>query len=287
MKIFGHTDMDGRACLAVMGSRYPDAKLIFYNYWYDNKIFDDVKPGERVVFVDITPRMEALTRIMEITNDITILDHHSSSIRMLKEANLTFPGKMIEDGQGACKLAWEYAYPDKPIPRGIQYIAEYDNWERTHDNQKFYYGIHSFNTFPTNNIWDSILVDNELAVTRIMDIGKTVMSYIIPFYKRLVNSYSIVGLVDNLYPAILLNQGAVDSAVFDSLKESYDVYARVVMGKDLEWLVSVTTKCNDIDLSLLADKFSGGGHAKSSGFRVKHLSDFFNVQDTPLWDSIQ
>lgn len=277
--------MDGRCAAAIMLRKFPDAQLIPYNYWYDpDRSINRVAKDEAVVFVDITPTLYNLKLLMDITSDITIIDHHSSSKKDLINAGLEFPGIQEYDGIGACELVWKYYIPDKPIPFGIRCIAEYDAWQRNADNKRFNFGIQTFNTFPTNGVWDRILRDDTQALNRILDTGAKVLSYLVPYYKRLVRSYSISGYINyreadgsvQQRSAIFLNAPAADSSVFDDAEGSFDVYIRGVFGKNQKWLISITTNRDDIDVSSFAREFGGGGHAKSSGCSVEDLFDLFS-----------
>lgn len=282
MRIFYHgSDADGIACGAILTRKYPEAIMVRYNYWYSpEKSIDLVEPNEPVIFADITPTIDNLQRLMSITKDITIIDHHSSSITDLKNAGLSFPGIMKEDGLGACALVWEWC-SDKPVPTGIRYIAEYDAWERTPENKMFHFGLASFSTFLNNQIWDYILHEDLNYIQRIMDQGRSVMKYLVPFYTKLLRSYSFYGYVNpevadgKHLTAIFLNQGGVDSSIFDGCNEKYDVYFRGVFGKDRKWLVSVSTEREDIDVSKIASNLGSGGHAKAAGFATDEISDFF------------
>jgi uncharacterized protein len=282
MRIFYHgSDLDGIACGAILTRKYPEATMVRYNYWYDpEKSIDLVEPNEPVIFADITPTVPNLQRLMNITKDITIIDHHASSVHDLKELGLSFPGIMKEDGLGACALAWEWC-SKKPLPVGIRYIAEYDDWQRTPENKMFHFGMLSFSTFLNNDIWDYILRDDIVYIQRIMEQGRCVLKYLAPHYTKLLRSYSFYGYVNpeltdgKQLTAIFLNQGGVDSSIFDNCKEPFDVYFRAVFGKDRKWLVSITTTRNDIDVSKIASKFESGGHAKASGFATPEIADFF------------
>ena len=288
MKIFHHaSDLDGRCCGAILLRAYPNCELYPYNYWYDPETYIDiVQKDEPVIFADITPTPPNLERLMNITENITIIDHHSSSFDDLESLGLQFPGIMTRDGLGACALVWEWCQKDrphpKPVPFGVQCIAEYDAWERKTDNIRFHYGIQTFNTFPTNWIWDEILKDDQKTLSVILRSGRAISDYLTSWYKRQVRSYAIEGRVaytrgDKIveYPAIFINQGGVDSSIFDSLEKKYDVYIRGTFGKARRWSISITTESEDVDVSMIARDFEGGGHVKAAGMVVDDLSDFF------------
>ena len=288
MKIFVHTDLDGRACGAILARRHKKngklAEVSFYNYFYrpENSILL-AKPDEEIIFADITPKLEDLQRLMKITKNITIIDHHTSSIKDLKQIDFKFPGIQIEDGLGACVLTWKYFCKEfNTMPRGLTWIAEYDAWERTTTNKEFVTGMSRYITYPVSTIWDKILADDDGFITEILRHGKEYLSYLTPWYKRLSNNYSIPGFVNDdsgdptkRLTAVFLNQASVDSSVFDELKRPFDVYFRGVFGKNQVWLVTVTTNRNDIDLSEFARKFGGGGHRKNAGFAADDIYDFF------------
>jgi len=284
MKLFFHSsDLDGQCSGAILTRRFPEARLFPYNYFYEpSRSIDLVEKEESVIFADITPTPDNLKRLMMMTNDITIFDHHSSSLRELERAHLVFPGIMTEDGVGACALVWEWYCKDKQLPLGIRCISEYDAWERTPENKMFNFGLKSFNTMPTNHIWDKILADDDITVQKILNLGRSHLSFLVPWYKRLVRSYAISGYVDdesgrpeNRYTAVLMNQANVDDSIFDDVDGVFDIYLRAVYGKHLCWLVSITTNRDDIDVSKMAERYNGGGHRKSAGFAVDDIYEIF------------
>jgi oligoribonuclease NrnB/cAMP/cGMP phosphodiesterase (DHH superfamily) len=107
--------------------------------------------------------------------------------------------------------------------------------------------------------------------------GRAILGYLVPWYKILVKAYGISGTIDGRR-ALILNQGGVNSFVFDSVINKYDVFVRYVKGRDAGWRCSITTERPDIDVSAIAEKYGGGGHMKAAGFRVEKLEDFF-VED--------
>lgn len=275
MKIYCHVDLDGRAAGAIVARRYRDASVHLYNYFYDfQHSFGEVEPNEALVFVDITPNIDTLKDLMVVTKKITIIDHHGDED--LKEAGLEFAGKINDDGYGACRMVWEYYYPDRDLPQGIRWISDYDNWVRYPSNKQFQFGLSTFNTYPTSRIWDKILLDDEGFLHHVLKRGKAALEYLEPWYKQLVRSYAFPAQLGE-YKALFLNQGAVDSSVFDSVEETYDIYVRGTYGKSQEWLVSLTTERDDLDLGELARQWGGGGHKKSAGLKVSDINSLLRV----------
>ena len=276
MKCFYHSgDLDGHCAGAILKKRFPDAEIIGYNYFYQiDKSVGKIIKDEPVIFADITPVPEHLKVVMSLTSDITIIDHHSSSLDDLNQAGLSFPGIVKPGGIGACVLTWQWCFPELEVPLGVRYIGEYDDWQRTPENIYFHFGIRTFSTFPGAFIWDDVLNNKLNVIDKLVTTGNNVSNYLFPWYKKLIRSYGIEGSIDG-HSTLFINQPNVDSSIFDSVDGSFDYYIRAVFGKSLEWLISITTDRNDLDVSEIARKYGGGGRKKTAGFRVKSIKEFF------------
>lgn len=280
MKIYYHAqDLDGRCSGAIVARRYPHASIVPYNYWYDTNytfFHEDrqINKNEELIFVDICPRMEVLDIIMDITTNITVIDHHITAYNDVTEAKL--PINLVYNGEypGACYHVWKYYYPDKPVPEAVQLIAERDMWIRTKpDHDQLHFGLSSLTTFPTSRHWDRLLADHQ-SISTIKAIGKNIVGYVKPWYATLLRLYSIEGMIGDK-KAIFLNQGAVDSMVFDEVAGRYQIYARGTYAKDCSWHISLTSdRDKDVDVSIIARRHSGGGHKTAAGFKVDSLDEF-------------
>lgn len=282
MKVFYHSsDLDGKCSGAILARKFPHAEVYSYNYYQEwCKPFDSIKEGERLIFGDIVPNEHVFEKILERTKNIVILDHHESTYDDHLRRGWSFEGELIRGGLGACLLVWKHCYSNSPVPQGVQWIAEYDDWQRTSENMAFNFGMNTFNSFPKGRVWDRVLRNDTATNKVLLRNGNVILNYLRPWYKRLVKSYAIEGeLVKGIYGrecrCILLNQGAVDSSVFDSLEKKYDIYFRVTFGKSGKWNVSATTDNDDIDVTVLARHFDGGGHRNSGGFATDKIENFF------------
>ena len=278
MKIYVHSaDRDGFCCGGILKQVFPDVDIRLYNYFYDwDRSFGDVEPNEEIIFADVIPRKENLLNLLVITENITLIDHHPSALRDLEKIGRSFPGLIDTTGLGACSLVWKYYFPDIPMPKAVEWISEYDVWKRTPENMAFNFGLQTLTVLPNHRIWKKLLSNDEGLLQYVMRQGKAILNYLTPWYSRLVRSYSIEGMIEGR-STIFLNVGGVDSSVFDSVSNQYDICLRGVIGKDQEWHLSMTTTREDLDLSLIAESFGGGGHAKSSGLKVSKLEDIFKM----------
>ena len=98
--------------------------------------------------------------------------------------------------------------------------------------------------------------------------GETIQTYRNNFNKGIIKSLSFFTEWEG-YKVVCVNQGSTNSQIFDSVDEDYDIMAPFSFNGS-EWRVSLYTK-KDIDVSAIAVKYGGGGHAQAAGFRCKEL----------------
>jgi len=282
LKIYYHvSDLDGKCSGAIVARRYPNAMIIPYNYWYDfERTFcntdKSVDKDEELIFVDICPRADTLINLLEITKNILVIDHHDTSYEDLKSNN--FPIKHVFDTNnemGACRLVWEYFYPNIHVPEAVKLIAERDVWKRTIENDKFHFGMLSLSNFPTSRHWDKLLSDHPI-VDSVKNIGKHILGYLVPWYQLLICQYGIEGTIDG-HSAIFINQGGIDGTIFDSIYNKYRIHLKGVYCRDQSWHMTISTDRSntDIDVGKIAYRYGGGGRSTVAGFKVEEISEVF------------
>lgn len=89
-------------------------------------LLGDRVAGERVLFLDIAPKAAVLAGWrMEA---YAILDHHKTAeadLARVPEAN-----KVFDMTRSGCALAWQYFYPDTPMPRVFEAVEARDLWQK-------------------------------------------------------------------------------------------------------------------------------------------------------------
>ncbi len=279
--IYHSKDLDGFASGTIIKLKYPDAKMVGYDYGQD---FNAKVCNEPVIMADVSfPIEEMLQLAKDSGSQLTWIDHHISSIERYEnyvENNGHFLTPFTKIGIAACELTWMYLFPDKDVPLAITLLSEYDVW-KNQDIDKwnniimpFQYGMrlycNSLDTFPID-----VLTDESL-VAKIIEEGKVVLRYQEKFNeqqcKRAAFEYKFQG-----YSALCLNVSGFNIDVF---KCSYDESKHDIMltfrfdGKG--WYFSVYTKKETIDCSDIAKQNGGGGHRKAAGFYVEKITDIFN-----------
>src|ERR1035437_1030488 len=270
-------DLDGHSSGAIIKLKYPDCKVIGFDYGQDLP-YEEIKSGEPIIMADVSMKMPQMLELAKYSNwQLTFIDHHISAIKDYKEFvgyGETFCTAVLDNTKSACEGTWKYLFPDKQMPRAISLLGIYDTWRKNEsgfdwENEvlPFQFGMRMFcnspETFPTELFTDDSLVNG------IIEKGKTILQY-----QAQVNETNCKGAFEIEFEglrAICLNGAGFNSDVFKSV---YDEAKHDIMmpfkfdGK--QWIISMyTTK--EIDLSVIAKKYGGGGHAKASGAQFKKL----------------
>lgn len=292
--IYHSRDLDGYASGAIVKKKYPDAILIGYDYGQELMLGGNNPAEHNVIMIDVSlDSMEQMFELAKKCKSLTWVDHHLSAIRKYDAVKDEEPANFIailEDGIAACEGGWKYLFPNEKMPRAIELLGKYDTW-RNQDKElwemeilPFQYGMrlkcNSAESFPMELLDGPLyqLVTNPIdnMIEAIIRNGHVILEYQAKTNEtqcKKAFEFEFEGL-----RAICLNGGGFSSDVFKSV---YDESKHDVMipfqfdGKTKEWNFSMyTTK--DIDVSEIAIKYGGGGHAKAAGMQFKQLPDFLS-----------
>ncbi len=281
--IYHSRDLDGYTSGAIIKRKYPDAKLIGFDYGQELQL-DSEDVGKPIIMSDVSMKMPQMLKLAETSKwQLTWVDHHISAIKEYKEFvgdGETFCKAVLDNTISACEGTWKYLFPNEPMPRAILLLGEYDTWRKQDlkrwENEilPFQYGMrmicNSPETFPTY-----LFNNNEEDIIEIIKAGNTILKYQTQVNESACKAafeYEFEGL-----RCICLNGGGFSSDVFKSVYDENKHDAMMPFkydGKDKQWILSLYgTK--DIDLSLVAKKWGGGGHKSACGFQVKDITTVF------------
>lgn len=279
--IYHSRDLDGMCSGAIIKKRYPEATLIGFDYGQGlQKLLDLIPAKEPIIMADVSlPMVDMLLLSEHSGRQLTWIDHHASAIADYKSFFIQNDGlitSVLEDGIAACEGTWKYLFPDKDMPRAVELLGQYDTW-RNQDKSKwdneiipFQFGmrmdINSAETFPQE------MLTNKAPVDYIIEIGNVIIKY-----QSAQNSLAMHGsfVIDFEGLRVLAcNGGGFNSQAFESKwdEEFHDAMMPFKFNGE-KWTFSLyTTK--DIDLSVIAKKYGGGGHKKACGFMMTELPTF-------------
>lgn len=267
--IYHLADHDGKGAAAIVRSVYPDIEFMGFNH--DMEIpYDNIRKHDQIVVCDISLPLDFMAELNEKA-DLTWIDHHISVIDQYEkriQAGSLKPIKGIRRvGTAAMLLTWEYYYPDKPVPLGLKLLGLNDIFDLKDKRVRpFEYAMQSLGVNrPGDKIWIDLIHD-EIDIPEMVEKGRAILSYIRNRNFRLVRAEAFETTY-NGFKCICANIPQGYSEFYDSIDniKDYDVMINFYMNKKNKWNLSFYTTKDDVDVSKIAEKFGGGGHAKASG----------------------
>lgn len=289
--IFYHNDLDGHCSGAIAKLTIPPAEMREINYGHDFP-WDEVG-GRDVYMLDYSLDAEDMIRLRD-TCQLTWIDHHYNITKQVNDlcgANGQIEGLRSYDGWAACELSWRYFVNptnDFQMPLAVRLAGIYDtqgfkqmmSTALGKQALHFQYGMRGLQTDPKNqstvdNLWSALLLNSQRDqfARDIAANGRLVFEYQLQRNAKLMESYSFPAylwgykvLAANLPPG----SGSVTfESVWDNKK--YDIMCMFAWDGDY-WRYSLYTDKPGIDVSEIARKFGGNGHAQAAGFRRVDLA---------------
>lgn len=223
--------------------------------------------GHDVLLVDFSYKLPVLEQIIAQAKSVTILDHHKTAeadIQPLLDAGRVH-GEFDMARSGAA-MAWDWCFPDEDRPRLIEYIQDRDLWQfNLEGTREISAALFSYDQ--DFEVWKNILaaLEDEEGMEFMVRIGQILrrkhnkdLDDILKATKRrmLICGYSVP--VANL-PYIFASDAGNLMAEGELFSASY------FDGPDGRKF-SLRSKDTGMDVSEIAKRFGGGGHARAAGF---------------------
>lgn len=268
--------------------------VIGYNYGQSTP---DLSEYGKVIMCDISFPIEEMERIAVRDFDNFIwLDHHISAIKG------NYPGYCgIRDVEyAACELTWKFFFPDEKMPEIVRLLGRYDCFghKGTAEEKKvleFQYGARAV----ISNLQEAYRYLNECIdeepdmeegdesiLYTILEAGHNIYSYLcteaLLSYKNgfvivLKEPTSTSGDTETLRKFVCINKERFNPINFgiDYHKDGYDGAAcfHYANGK---WNFSLYNDNGEVDCSIIAKQFGGGGHKGASGFVTENITHIIN-----------
>lgn len=294
-------DFDGLFCREIARKFLPDAEFIGWDFSDKPVVFPQGQiyildlPVDQVLgfkFLGGNASIDERSIYQSVKDRLIWIDHHKSAI----ESHPTYiPGYRI-DGVAACRLAWQWfanqqldhgpfsgtpqwdkqAFVNRTVaePLAVRLAGEYDVWDHRGDGDvELQFGLDSQTSIP----WASILQvspESEKLAKLLVDSGKMAMQCYAKRDSDVMNTRSFIVQWEGL-KFLALTTARCNSNTFaakDIPETGHDaLMAFYFNGK--KWTVSLyhANHRKDIDLSLIAVKYGGGGHRGACGFTTDKL----------------
>ena len=297
IKLFTHTDLDGVSCEILGRIAFgEDIDVVRCGYGnIDDKVEEFINSDEeydKLFITDISVKKELADALNNVSDKVILLDHHKTAL-WLNEYPFALVQVEDESVGKMCGAYLFYEYLKKnheefndtlALKLFVKYVRMYDTWEwkEKYDNiipkrlNDLMY-MDSPNEFIDKMIYR---LGNNLAIFDDTDLMKLqIEQTYINSYIAQKNETLIVN--DSLFPEHIVGIVFADkyiSELGNKLCELHPELDFAVLINMSTLTVSYRTVKDDLDLSVIAKGFGGGGHPKASGsrFDASIVNDMLN-----------
>lgn len=253
--------IDGTSAAYAAYSFNPNFQFIGWNLNTDTVMFDEFQ-NTTIGFFDCAPTPKMWSSLFERNNQILVVDHHIGNKSELSDkSNCVFD---MEKSGGM--LAWEYFFPTLPIPLLIWHIGKRDLWDFTDpDTRIIGYGLIDNPAITYETLGDVNIEDiKTLGLNKVQQLNDKLAS-LEPTRVKLDGTEIVVADIKSF---------DFSSECAEYLYEKFtDVNFVCVYFKlpDDKFKLSFRTNKDNVNLSIIAKQYGGGGHAKAAGATVQNL----------------
>ena len=222
--------------------------------------------GKEIYMIDFSYKKEMLLEIEKNAKSFVVLDHHKTAEEAVKAVKVH---RFAKDMSG-CGLAWEYFFPDMPMPKLVSYVQEGDlnrsGLLHTHEILKMIYAApFTFQAFAKLELE----LEDKKTFKKCIEIG----TYYSQYFKRtaeiLAEDAELVSFEGHQVYAVNVPR-IFKHEVAQQLWQKHGHHFAIVWYETVNGAKSVSMRSDgDVDVSALAQKYGGGGHLAASAFRVK------------------
>lgn len=264
------------SCSDGFGACWAAHKLLGNKATYHAGRYGEAPPdvaGKHVAIVDFSYDLETVKAITKSAASLIILDHHKTAFERLSG----LPELHFNNDHSGAILSWQYFHPGKEPPRFLKYIEDRDLWKWELPYSKEFsaaFDMVPFDFFEYEKFEDDSVVDD--AINR----GKYILAYSKTVIKKIADN-----AVERSWrgkKVMLVNSSHWMSEIGNKLALDCDFV--VIWYYDHQaHKTRVSLRCfhEDIDVSVIAKLYGGGGHKKAAGFelpRDKHIESLFDEE---------
>lgn len=255
----GFCDDGFAAALVVWLAHAKDIELFAGNY---GKPTPDVT-GRDVIIVDFSYPRAVMETMADQAASILMLDHHKTAMEDMagfSRENCTIVFDMARSG---AMLAWDHFKPWGSTT-GLEFcrfIQDRDLWKKElSGTEEFTMGLRSY---PQDlHLWEEFFKNGPL---KLIEEGIGILRY----YRQTVEAAKKIHFeaeIDGVLVPVCNSTFALASDVAGELSEGRP-FAAVFYQTAEGYVYSLRSRKGGMDVSAIAKKFGGGGHAQASGFR--------------------
>lgn len=290
---------DGLGAAWAMRRAIPRVELVASHYGTAPPL--ELAAGRHVVLADFSYKRADLLSLAAVAASVLVLDHHKSAINDLASAVTAAPNweqhvsrvtgpnadvyrvqALFDMARSGAVIAWEFFNAGEGVPPFFLYLQDRDLWTRRLPGvDEFAMALRSY---PLEvEAWDELAPLYSETPARLAHEGVPILRY----HRKLVAETAAATQRGRFWldgspleVRVCNAPGFMASDLGNMLAEGCDTFAAVY--RDAPWGcdVSLRSSPGGTDVAAVAERFGGGGHARSAGLAVRRIADFLEILDT-------
>ncbi len=219
--------------------------------------------GKIIYFLDFSYQKDVMLEIKKIAKSLIIIDHHKTTIDTLEVAD----DHLFDIDHSGAVLSWMYFHKNKPTPQILKYVEGVDLWRFElplirEVNQYIRIFAHDF------AVWNELAreLESEQGFAKASEIGSLLEKKNKITVGKMANRAEEV--VFEGYPCLAVNSTSNISEIGNKLSTTKPPIS-IIWFKDKNKLSVSLRSDGSVDVSEIAKKYGGGGHASAAGFSVE------------------
>lgn len=226
--------------------------------------------GRDVVVVDFSYKRSVMETMYLKAGSLLVLDHHKSAQADLAD----LPFAMFDMERSGAGMAWDRFHPGQPRPALVDLVEDNDLWRHALQGVKEFQLRLEMEPMDFAN-WDRIAEMSERELETFIAEGGVL--------KRAFDS-AVADLLTGRYAVTLAGESGLAANASGKYSSELGHHLAALSGsfgmvwRQIDGVLKISLRsCGDYDVSLLAEKFGGGGHRNAASFTVPVNIDSYAI----------
>lgn len=285
IKLFTDNDLDGVGCAILGLLAFKELSIEYCGYNNINEKLIEFIKNDNDTFIYITDLSvnDEVAQMLEKRGKVCLIDHHKTALELNK---YNFASVIVEiDGVLQCgtSLFYDYLIDSRPfeskigIINFVENVRLYDTWDWKKFNKQTPKDLNDILKIIGITDFIDTMINNSFELTKL---DKTMLKYrrneIDEFIKRKLKTVKYTDFQGFKIASVLCDTYAYTSELGNKMCEVLDI--------DIAFLIYdggvALRSLGDIDVSVIAKHFGGGGHKNAAGFKINtDFSKLLNLEN--------
>lgn len=261
------TDGLGAALAAMDAMPYDTEWIAAKPGWDILSLYTGRIKGRRIYLLDYSFKRPVMEKLVELGAMVTVIDHHKTAEADLKD--LVGCVCVFDMNHSGAVLSWKFFHPEDEVPELFQYIETRDLWKFDLPYApEVSTAIQSYGHNPKDACWDDMIHNWRDWYPRLVQEGTAINRFRRAMIAVVQHTAELVDI--NGVQVLAVNAQFLASEIGAWLKKQNPVVC-IWYWDGKRQVYNMSLRSDGVDVSAIAAKFGGGGHAAAAGFTCREL----------------